>query len=59
VIKLSNPNNQLTFAVVDDDFIVQEIVKNTFSNTLCEISTFDNGEDFLDNFPLKLDSNFP
>jgi CheY-like chemotaxis protein len=58
VIKLSNPNNQLTFAVVDDDFIVQEIVKNTFSNTLCEISTFDNGEDFLDNFPLKLDLIF-
>lgn len=45
-------------AVVDDDFVVQEILKNTFSHLPYEILTFDDGKQFLDSKPEKLDLVF-
>jgi CheY-like chemotaxis protein len=44
--------------VVDDDFIVQEIVKNTFGPSGSEVLTFDDGGEFLDANPADLDLLF-
>ena len=37
----------LRIAVVDDDFIIQEMIKNTFEKTGAVVSTFSDGEEFL------------
>ena len=37
----------MTFAVVDDDFVIQELIKTAFSDARFKIETFDNGEEFL------------
>ncbi|MCL2473071.1 MAG: response regulator, partial [Treponema sp.] len=37
----------LRVAVTDDDFIIQEMIKNTFQKTGATVHTFSNGEDFL------------
>ncbi|MFQ3621149.1 MAG: response regulator, partial [Spirochaetales bacterium] len=38
---------QVTLAVVDDDFVIQELIKTAFSDTNFKIETFDNGSEFL------------
>jgi len=37
----------LRVAVIDDDFIIQEMIKNTFQKTGAIVYTFSNGEEFL------------
>ena len=37
----------LRIAVIDDDFITQELIKNTFRKTGAIVSTFSDGEEFL------------
>jgi len=37
----------LRIAVIDDDFIIQELIKNTFRKTEAAIFSFTNGEEFL------------
>ena len=37
----------LRIAVIDDDFIIQEMIKNTFQKTGAIVYTFSNGEEFL------------
>ena len=55
----------LRIAVVDDDFIIQEMIKNTFQKTGAKVFTFSDGEEFLtaldtENFDLAfLDLNMP
>ena len=55
----------LRIAVVDDDFIIQEMIKNTFQKTGAIISSYANGEEFLktidsEEFDLAfLDLNMP
>ncbi|MCL2008383.1 MAG: response regulator [Treponema sp.] len=34
-------------AIVDDDFIIQEMIKNTFENTGAIVNTFSDGEEFV------------
>lgn len=53
--KLRNQEAHLRIAVVDDDFIVQEIVKNAFAPTGSTVWTFDDGHDFLSDPPAELD----
>jgi DNA-binding response OmpR family regulator len=48
----------LKVAVVDDDFIVQEIVKNTFAPSGSTVAAFDDGDDFLKAAPTDLDLIF-
>jgi DNA-binding response OmpR family regulator len=38
----------LKIAAVDDDFIIQELIKNTFQKTGAEITTFSDGGEFLE-----------
>jgi CheY-like chemotaxis protein len=56
--RLSTEGSDLTIAVVDDDFIVQEIIKNTFSNVGCKVLTYDDGRSFLAKLPEDLDLIF-
>jgi CheY-like chemotaxis protein len=37
----------ITVAAVDDDFIIQELIKNTFQKTGAVVKTFADGDDFL------------
>jgi len=37
----------LHVAVIDDDIIIQELIKNIFSKTGARVSTFSNGQEFL------------
>jgi len=45
--RLHTGGSDLTVAVVDDDFIVQEIVKNTFAPSGARVLAFDDGHQFL------------
>lgn len=56
--RIESEGADLRIAVVDDDFIVQEIVKNTFAASGSTILTFDDGEDFLQQIPPDLDLLF-
>ena len=37
----------LHIAAIDDDFIIQELIKNTFKDTGATVSCYDNGDDFI------------
>ena len=37
----------LRIAVIDDDFIIQELIKFTFQETGAQVTTFSNGEEFI------------
>jgi len=37
----------LRIAVVDDDFVIQELIKQTFGKTDCQIYTYSDGDEFL------------
>ena len=39
---------KLRFAVVDDDFVIQELIKTAFADKDFQIDTFDNGKLFID-----------
>jgi len=56
--RIQTEGADLRIAVVDDDFIVQEIVKNTFAAPGSTIFTFDAGDEFLDDIPPDLDLVF-
>ena len=56
--RMQSEGGDLRIAVVDDDFIVQEIVKNTFAPSGSTILTFDDGGDFLAEIPADLDLIF-
>lgn len=56
--RFNSEAGDLTIAVVDDDFIVQEIIKNTFSETQCQIMAYDDGKNFIDDLPKDLDLVF-
>ncbi|MEI6388711.1 MAG: response regulator [Spirochaetota bacterium] len=43
----------LSIAVVDDDFIIQELVKTTFTTIEAEVSAFSDGREFLANARAK------
>ncbi len=43
----------LVIAVVDDDFVIQELVKTTFSAIDASVSAFSNGKEFIDNARVK------
>jgi len=62
LVELSNrmrsEGGDLKVAVVDDDFIVQEIVKNTFGPSGSQVLTFDDGGEFLQSLPPDLDILF-
>ena len=55
----------LRIAVIDDDFVIQEMIKNTFEKTNSWVFTYNNGEEFLkyidvEEFDLAfLDLNMP
>ena len=56
--RLTLEGGDLTIAVVDDDFIVQEIVKNTFLAVGCQVLTYDDGRSFVQNLPSDVDLVF-
>ncbi len=56
--RMRSEGADLRVAVVDDDFIVQEIVKNTFAPSGTKVFAFDDGEDFLNDPPADLDLIF-
>jgi len=56
--RMRSEGGDLKVAVVDDDFIVQEIVKNTFAPSGSEVLTFDDGGEFLSAQPADLDLLF-
>ena len=37
----------LRIAVIDDDFVIQELIKQTFGKTDCQIHAFSDGDEFL------------
>jgi len=43
----------LSIAVVDDDFVIQELVKTTFAAINASVSAYSNGRDFLEAAPAK------
>ncbi len=44
---LSDISGAVTISVVDDDIIIQELIKTTFSDTSFTINTYNNGKEFL------------
>lgn len=56
--RMRSEGGDLRIAIVDDDFIVQEIVKNTFAPSGSTILTFDDGGEFLADIPPDLDLLF-
>lgn len=56
--RMRSEGGDLRVAVVDDDFIVQEIIKNTFAPSGSEVLTFDDGAEFLKRIPPDLDLIF-
>jgi CheY-like chemotaxis protein len=56
--RMQAEGGDLHLAVVDDDFIVQEIIKNTFVASGATVATFDDGQNFLDAIPPDLDLLF-
>lgn len=56
--RMRSEGADLKVAVVDDDFIVQEIVKNTFGPSGSQVLTFDDGNEFLQQLPPDLDILF-
>ena len=56
--RMRSEGADLKVAVVDDDFIVQEIVKNTFAPSGSTVLTFDDGAEFLSHLPPDLDLIF-
>lgn len=56
--RMRSEGGDLKVAVVDDDFIVQEIVKNTFGPSGSQVFTFDDGSEFLGAIPDDLDILF-
>jgi CheY-like chemotaxis protein len=56
--RMRSEGGDLRIAVVDDDFIVQEIVKNSFAASGSTVLTFDDGADFLAAVPADLDVLF-
>jgi len=45
---LSSLGEKLRFAVVDDDFVIQELIKTAFADTDFQIDTYENGKLFID-----------
>ena len=56
--KMQNEGGDLRLAVVDDDFIVQEIIKNTFSSSGASVEAYDDGISFLEKLDPELDLVF-
>ena len=56
--RMHTGGTDLHLAVVDDDFIVQEILKSTFAASGATVSTFDDGASFLEAIPPELDILF-
>ncbi|NBF38828.1 MAG: response regulator [Spirochaetes bacterium] len=44
---LNDLGSNIKLAVVDDDFVIQELIKTAFSDTEFQVSTYDNGAEFL------------
>ncbi|MEM5948024.1 response regulator [Spirochaetia bacterium 38H-sp] len=44
---LSNIGKKLVFCVVDDDIVIQNIVKKVFGNTGIDVKAYNNGREFL------------
>lgn len=45
---LSELEGSIRIAVVDDDLVIQELIKTAFSDTQFEISSYSNGREFTD-----------
>lgn len=43
------PSRKLNIASVDDDFVIQELIKTTFASVNAQVTFFPNGEEFLKN----------
>ncbi len=43
----------LSIAVVDDDFVIQELVKTTFAAISAQVSAYPDGKEFIDALPSK------
>ena len=56
--RMQAEGGDLHIAVVDDDFIVQEIIKNTFGASGATVDTFDDGQNFLEAIPADIDLLF-
>jgi DNA-binding response OmpR family regulator len=44
---IASTGKNLTIAAVDDDFVIQELIKNTFKNVGSKVLTYANGEEFM------------
>ncbi|HUX41848.1 MAG TPA: response regulator [Rectinemataceae bacterium] len=49
----ASPGQGLVIAVVDDDFVIQELVKTTFGAINASVSAFSDGREFIDNARAK------
>ena len=47
---LNDLGSGIKLAVVDDDFVIQELIKTAFSDTEFQIVTYDNGAEFLSDY---------
>jgi CheY-like chemotaxis protein len=48
--QLNDLGSGIRLAVVDDDFVIQELIKTAFSDTQFQIATYDNGAEFLGDY---------
>lgn len=44
---LSELEEGITISIVDDDFVIQELIRTAFSDTKLEVKAYDNGYDFV------------
>ncbi|MBU0936949.1 MAG: response regulator [Spirochaetes bacterium] len=47
VANINDLGRDLEIAAVDDDFVIQELIKTTFATMNAQVSTFSNGQSFL------------
>jgi CheY-like chemotaxis protein len=48
---LNDLGSNINLAIVDDDFVIQELIKTAFSDTEFQVSTYENGAEFLEAYP--------
>ncbi len=50
---LNDLGSNIKLAVVDDDFVIQELIKTAFSDTEFQVGTYGNGAEFLADYPSR------
>ncbi|MFO8064801.1 MAG: response regulator [Spirochaetota bacterium] len=51
--QLNDLGSNINLAIVDDDFVIQELIKTAFSDTEFQVHSYENGVEFLEDYENK------